>query len=74
MLSESARDLLRRRLDGDSAVNDLDRPAYRELVAAGILYPMSGFAGGPESSYRFTEDGWARRQEWLALESPAAVP
>jgi hypothetical protein len=31
------------------------REAYRELVRAGLVYPVSTFAGGPESLYRLTE-------------------
>ncbi len=37
-LSEAATELLRRRLAGDREVTDANRPLYRELVAARILY------------------------------------
>jgi hypothetical protein len=40
--------------------------AYRELASAGIMYPVSTFKRGPESVFRFTETGWARRHEILA--------
>ena len=62
-LSESALSLLRRRLAGDDEVTETNRAAYRELVAAGIMFPISTWAGGPESVFRFTEEGWARRKD-----------
>jgi hypothetical protein len=64
-LSESALSLLRRRLAGDDEVTEANRPFYRELAAAGIMIPVSTWAGGPESVFRFTEEGWTRREEWL---------
>jgi hypothetical protein len=36
------------------------------------FYPVSGMIGGPESNFRFTEEGWSRREEWIAL--PAGSP
>jgi hypothetical protein len=39
------------------------RTAYRELVAAGLMYPVSGFASGPESHYRITEEAWHCRSD-----------
>jgi hypothetical protein len=47
-------------------VDDANREAHRELARAGILYPLSGFASGPESHYRFTQEGWERREEFLS--------
>ncbi len=44
--------------------------AYRELAAAGLMYPVSGFAHGPESHFRVTDEGWSRREEWLTEPSP----
>jgi hypothetical protein len=41
--------------------------AYRELVRAEVMYPLCGFLRGPESVFRFTEEGWNRREE---LERP----
>lgn len=38
---------------------------YRELAAAGMMYPVSGFAHGEESSFRLSDEGWARRDEFL---------
>jgi hypothetical protein len=66
-LSEAAWGLLRRRIRGDDlAVTPGNLPAYRELAEARIMEPVSGFAAGPESSFRFTYWGWARRDEWIA--------
>lgn len=69
MLSESALDLLRRRLAGERVdVNAETRPLYRELAAAGLMYPVSGFTHGPEANYRLTEAGW----EFSAAVAPPA--
>jgi hypothetical protein len=46
-------------------VTDANRPLYRELVAARIMYPVSTWAGDPESAFRFTPLGWGRREEWI---------
>jgi hypothetical protein len=62
-LSEAVRELLRRRLAGDCEVSDANRPLYRELVAARIMYPVSTWVGGPEVAFRFTLAGWERREE-----------
>ena len=58
------------------AVTPENLPAYRELVAARIMLPVSGFATGPESGFRFTYWGWHRRGDWLARPagSPVAAP
>jgi hypothetical protein len=64
-LSETARALLRRRLAGDDFVTPENLEAYRELAAARIMYPVSTFARGPESVFRFTIEGWERREEWV---------
>ncbi len=60
-LSESAVTLLRFRALGAGffPVRDCDRDAFQELVVAGIMAPDS------EGDYRFTESGWARREEIL---------
>jgi hypothetical protein len=66
-LSKAARELLRRRIRGDDvAVTPGNLPAYRELAEARIMEPVSGFATGPESHFRFTYLGWTRRDEWIA--------
>jgi hypothetical protein len=68
-LSDPARELLRRLvLTQDRVeVTPETKPAYRELAVARIMEPVSGFVGGPESSFRFTYWGWLRRHEWIAL-------
>ncbi len=59
-LSEGAVALLRHRLaTRDNRVTAANKDAYRELVRAGIMFAVSGFATGPEASFRFSDDGWA---------------
>lgn len=63
-LSRAARSLLRRRAAGEGVdVTPESLETYRELVRAGVMYPVSGFLKGPEAAFRFTEEGWARRDE-----------
>lgn len=64
-LSEVSVALLRGRLNGDEEVNDANRAAYRELAMAGVMIPLHTFSGGDESAYRFTEEGWERRFEFI---------
>ena len=52
----------------DNRLTDANREAYRELVRAGIMYSVTGFVSGPEAYFRFTDEGWERRDEWM--ESP----
>jgi hypothetical protein len=66
MLSENALAVLRKRLEGDDRVTAANRDGYRELEAAGIMYPVSTFTRGPEAIFRFTEEGWNRRFDFLA--------
>ena len=73
-LSVAARELLRRRLAGDEEVTDANRPLYRELVTARIMYPVSTWVGGPESVFRFTRAGWQRREEWINACADARHP
>jgi hypothetical protein len=47
-------------------VDDANREAHRELAAAGIMYPVSTFARGPEAYFRLTQEGWDRRHEILS--------
>ena len=66
-LSEDALALLRLQVSGERCdVTPVNLEAYRELARFGVMYPVSGFIGGPEASFRFTEDGWNRRHEILA--------
>jgi hypothetical protein len=61
-LSEPAVALLRFRVKGHrTPVTERRAPAFRELVDAGIMVPDAG-------DFRFTEDGWARREEILREE------
>ena len=65
-LSKAAIALLRRRLETqDNRVDDSNQEAYRELVHAGIMFAVSGFVSGPEASFRFTDEGWAPRAEFI---------
>jgi hypothetical protein len=76
-LSKRATALLRHRLETkDNRVTAANIEAYRELVQAGIMFPVSGFVSGPEASFRFTDEGW----EWVnepanlaALQAESAV-
>ena len=70
-ISETARGLLRQILSSDRVeVTPGNLGAYRELSAAGIMYPVSTFARGPEAIFRFTEEGWRRREEWVNGSAP----
>ena len=71
-LSRAARDLLRRRANQECVeVTSENLEAYRELARAGVMYPCASFTRGPESVFRFTEEGWNRRQE---LQRPRFAP
>ena len=72
-LSDAALTLLRHRIaTKDGAVTPANLEAYRELARAGIINPVSGFVSGPEANFRFTEEGWAKREDWLS--DPARLP
>jgi hypothetical protein len=72
-LSAEARELLRHRIaTRDAKVTADNLEAYRELARAGIMEPISGMFGGPEATFRFTDLGWSRRDEWIAR--PAESP
>jgi hypothetical protein len=73
MLSEAALALLRHRIaTKDAEVRPENLEAYRELVLAGIMVPLSTFRKGPESLFKFTDEGWERRHEWLNAVAPLA--
>jgi hypothetical protein len=74
-LSRAARDLLRRRAQGEHVeVTPENLEVYRELARAGVMYPCASFSRGPESVFRFTEEGWNRREELQrARFAPAAM-
>ena len=62
-LSAEARNLLRRRANGEQVEVTPDTlEAYRELATAGVMEPFSGFTRGPEAVFRFTEAGWNMRE------------
>jgi hypothetical protein len=59
--SAEAWTLLRRHAGGDRVeVCDENRSAFRELAAAGLMMACHSFAGGDESVYRLTKEGF----EW----------
>ncbi len=66
-LSKAAMALLRRIVSSERIeITAGNRPAFRELAEARIIYLMNTFAGGAESGYRFTLLGWEQRFEILA--------
>jgi hypothetical protein len=70
-LSADALSLLHRRLAGEWVeVTAETLPLYRELSAAGLMYPISTFTRGPEGHLRFSEEGWAMRAS-VAAAPPA---
>jgi hypothetical protein len=68
MLSDAALDLFRLHVarQGDVRVDDTTRGIYRELASAGLMVAVSTYAGGPESAYRLTREGFERKAELLA--------
>ncbi len=64
-LSAEALSLFRLRVEraGDIIVNDSNREIYRELARAGFMQAVSTFAGGQESAYRVTKEGFDRKAE-----------
>ena len=65
-LSANALSLLRYLLaTKDQSVTPDNLEAYRELVRAGIMFPISGMVGGPESRFLFTSEGF-RHAESIA--------
>jgi hypothetical protein len=72
-LSVEAAALFRRRLaDEWVAVTPGTLTLYRELAAAGLMDPISGFTRGPEANFRLSEQGWARRHEFTEAAAPPA--
>ncbi len=73
MLSAEALAQMRLHMEQDGIrVDDGNREAYRELAAAGIMYPVSTFVRGPEAYFRFTPAGWERRHEILGCAKESA--
>ena len=56
------------------AVTPDNLDAYRELTKAGLMESFSGFMRGPEATFRFTAEGWRRRQEFQRSRlTPSAI-
>jgi hypothetical protein len=68
MLSHEALALFRQHIErhGDIEVDDSNRETYRELARAGLMVAGNSFAGGDESVYHVTKEGFERRAELLA--------
>ena len=74
-LSETARDILRRRFSGERVdVTDETRGSYRELATAGLAEPVHTFTKGRESHYRLTLEAMERKSEFLSLSIPVPSP
>ncbi|MGC8641687.1 MAG: hypothetical protein ACP5XB_17610 [Isosphaeraceae bacterium] len=56
---------------GDVRVDATTRNAYRELARAGLMVPVSTYAGGPESAYRLTREGFERKGEIIGCSKEA---
>ena len=72
-LSEAALALFRLHVErhGDIDVDDETRPLYRELACAGLMRAVNTYAGGAESAYRVTREGFERKAELLACAKAA---
>jgi hypothetical protein len=71
-LSPDAIALFRLHVEQDGIrVDDAKRAAHRELAAAGIMYPVSTFARGPEAYFRLTPEAWERRHGILGCAKEA---
>ena len=66
-LSKSALALFRLHVErhGDVDIN-ANREAYRELERAGLMVVGNTFAGGQDSVYHVTKEGFERKAELLA--------
>jgi hypothetical protein len=62
-LSKEARELLKLASRQHVDVTPSNLEAYRELARVGVMEPFSGFMRGPEAVFRFTKEGWERREE-----------
>jgi hypothetical protein len=73
-LSNDALVLLKLHLSGRSPERAPEhaRPAYRELVQAGLMDPVSTFAGGSETLYRLTKAAYDRRAEFISAAAAVA--
>jgi hypothetical protein len=72
MLSQKALALFRLHVERHGDVDvDANREVYRELERAGLLVVGNTFAGGQDSVYHVTGEGFARKAELLAATEPA---
>ena len=72
MLSKQALALFREHLEQRRTIDvDTNREAYRELARAGLMLAGNSFAGGDESVYHVTKEGFERRAELLACAKEA---
>ncbi len=51
---------------------DKNREAYRELARAGLMVAGNSFAGGVESVYSLTKEGFERKAELCACAKESA--
>jgi hypothetical protein len=65
-LSARALALFRLHLEKRRTIDvDVNREIYRELARAGLMVAGHSFAGGDESIYRLTKEGFERKAEIL---------
>jgi hypothetical protein len=79
MLSQKALALFRLHVERHGDVDvDANRETYRELERAGLMVVGNTFAGGQDSAYHVTKEGFERKAELLAATAPvpgsAAAP
>jgi hypothetical protein len=71
-LSEAALALFRLHLEHRRTIDvDANREAYRELARAGLMVVGNSFAGGQDSVYHLTKEGFERKAELLACAKQA---
>ena len=71
MLSNEALALFRLHVERHGDVDvDACRETYRELERAGLMVVGNTFAGGQDSVYHVTKEGFERRAELLAATAP----
>jgi hypothetical protein len=71
-LSPAAIVLFRRHVELGRTIDlDANRPVYEELARAGLMVVGNSFAGGENSIYKVTKEGFERRAEFLALAKEA---
>ena len=72
MLSKQALTLFRDHLEQRRTIDlDTNREAFRELARAGLMVAGNSFAGGDESVYHVTKEGFDLRVELLACAKEA---